>query len=142
MQQYKAHNVIAGTHGKLWVNGEEWVNVIKFEANVTGEYDDVVQVGKLTTGRKMLGWSGAGTITCNKVDSKITKLLADDFKQGITPDVTLVASLSDPQAFGAERIVINDIVFDEFMLIAFETKAKMEEEVPFTFEDYEYIDLI
>ena len=89
-----------------------------------------------------MGWTGEGTITVNKVNSTITKMLGENFKKGIVPEIKIVARLDDPNAYGAERVEILDVTFNEFMLLNFEVKAKMEEEVPFSFEDYNLIDTI
>lgn len=142
MSRLRSQNVIAGTFGAVWVNDEEWLHVTKFEAKVTGEYEDVLMAGRLTTGRKYMGWTGEGTITVNKVNSTITKMLGENFKKGIVPEIKIVARLDDPNAYGAERVEILDVTFNEFMLLNFEVKAKMEEEVPFSFEDYNLIDTV
>lgn len=142
MRRLTTQQVMAGTYGAVWVNDEEWLHVKKFEAKVIGEYEDVLMAGKLTTGKKYMGWTGEGTITVNKVNSTITKMLAENFKKGIVPEIKIVAKLADPNALGAERVEILDVTFSEFMLLNFEVKAKMEEEVPFSFEDYNLIDVI
>lgn len=142
MAKLRSQNVIAGTFGSVWVNDEEWLHVTKFEAKVTGEFEDINMAGKYGVGKKYMGWTGEGTITVNKVNSTVTKMLADAFKKGVMPEIKIVAKLADPQALGAERIEILEVTFSEFMLINFELKAKMEEEVPFTFEDYNLIDTI
>ncbi|WP_250277983.1 phage tail tube protein [[Clostridium] colinum] len=142
MAKLRSQNVIAGTFGSVWVNDEEWLHVTKFEAKVTGEFEDINMAGKLTTGKKFMGWTGEGTITVNKVNSTVTKMLAEAFKKGTMPEIKLVGKLADPQALGAERVEILDVTFSEFMLLNFEVKTKMEEEVPFSFEDYNLIDSI
>lgn len=142
MSRLRSQNVIAGTFGSVWVNDEEWIHVTKFEAKVTGEYEDVLMAGRYGVGRKYMGWTGEGTITVNKVNSTITKMMSEAFKKGIMPEIKIVGRLADPNAYGAERVEILDVTFNEFMLLNFELKAKMEEEVPFSFEDYNLIDTI
>ncbi|WP_317366341.1 phage tail tube protein [uncultured Tyzzerella sp.] len=142
MSKIRSQEVISGTFGTVWVNDEEWLHVTKFEAKVTGEFEDINMAGKLTTGKKFMGWTGEGTITVNKVNSTVTKMLAENFKKGIMPEIKIVGKLADPQARGTERVEILEVTFSEFMLLNFEVKAKMEEEVPFSFEDYNLIDAI
>ncbi len=142
MSKIRSQEVISGTFGTVWVNDEEWLHVTKFEAKVTGEFEDINMAGKLTTGKKFMGWTGEGTITVNKVNSTVTKMLAENFKKGIMPEIKIVGKLADPQARGAERVEILEVTFSEFMLLNFEVKAKMEEEIPFSFEDYNLIDAI
>lgn len=142
MAKFKSHEIISGTHGTVWVNDEEWINVTKFEAKVTGEFEDINMAGEMGVFKKMLGWTGEGTITVSKINSTISKMLAQNFKKGIVPDIKIVGKLADPQVNGAERIEILDVTFTEFMLLNFELKTKMEEEVPFSFSDYNLIDTI
>lgn len=142
MQKIKSNQVISGTFGTVWVNDEEWLNVTKFEAKVTGEFEDVKMAGKLSSGQKFVGWTGEGTITANKVNSTVTKMIAESFKKGIMPEIKIVGKLADPQALGHERIEILGVTFKEFMLLNFEVKKLMEEETPFAFEDYNLIDSI
>ncbi len=142
MAKFKSQEIIAGTHGIVWVNDEEWINVTKFEAKVTGEFEDIHMAGEMGVFKKMLGWTGEGTIIVNKINSTISKMLAENFKKGIMPEIKIVGKLADPQAKGAERVEILDVTFSEFMLLNFELKTKMEEEVPFSFSCYNLIDTI
>lgn len=142
MSRLRSQNFIAGTFGSVWVNDEEWAHVTKFEAKVTGEFEDIHMAGRYGVGKKYMGWTGEGTITVNKVNSTITKMMSEAFKKGIMPEIKIVGRLADPNALGAERVEILDVTFNEFMLLNFELKAKMEEEVPFSFEDYNLIDTI
>ena len=142
MKKYNSSNVISGTFGTVWVNDEEWINVTKFEAKVTLEYEDVLQAGWLGVGKKLMGYTGEGTITVSKINSTVTKMLAENTKKGIMPEIKIVGALADPSSKGAERVEILGVTFNEFMLLNFEVKAKMEEEVPFAFEDYNLIDVI
>ncbi len=142
MQKLRSQNFIAGTFGSVWVNDEEWLHVTKFEAKVTGEFEDINMAGRYGVGKKYMGWTGEGTIIVNKVNSTVTKMLSEAFKKGIMPEIKIVGKLADPNALGAERVEILEVTFSEFMLLNFELKAKMEEEIPFTFEDYNLIDTI
>ena len=54
----------------------------------------------------------------------------------------MVAKLDDPAAYGAERVQLTGVYFDELTLLKFAMKEVQEEEVPFTFDDFEFLDLI
>lgn len=142
MNQLKGNQVINGTFGRIWVNNELWAECKSFEAKVTGDFEDVTFCGATGTHSKFMGWTGEGTIVCHKVDSKITKLLADAFKTGNIPEVKIVGKLDDPASLGAERVEILGVTFTEFMLLKFASKELGESEVPFKFTDYNMIDLI
>lgn len=138
----RSNKVINGTYGAVWVNGEKWLDVDSFEAKVSVEYEDVSMAEDLATHKKMTGWSGEGSMTVKKMYSRGSALMANAVKTGILPDVSIIGKLADPDAFGAERVAINEVTFNEFTLMAFEQKTPGTEELPFNFADYDPIDLI
>lgn len=140
--EFLANNVISGTFGDVWVNGERYLEVKSFEAKVTGEFADIISAGKLTTGKKYLGYTAEGTITCSKIDSKVMSLLHENYKNGTMPTISIISKLDDPEAFGAERIEMLNVTFTEFMLANFTVKEVTDVEIPFAFEDYNVLDLI
>lgn len=142
MDKVKSTRQINGTFGSVWVNNEKWLDVESFEAKVTIDYEDVNMAEDLATHKKMTGWTGEGTLTVKKVYSRGASLLADGVKKGQLPEINLVGKLADPDAFGAERVAINEVTFNEFMLMQFEQKTLATEELPFNFADYDPIDLI
>ena len=72
----------------------------------------------------------------------MAKALADGIKSGNLEPVTIVAKLEDPAAYGAERVKLSGVCFDELTLIKFANKEIQEEECPFTFDDFEFLDMI
>ncbi|MFJ8529968.1 phage tail tube protein [Bacillus sp. NPDC094106] len=142
MSKLKGNKQINGTFGSVWVNGEKWLDVESFEAKVTIDYEDVNMAEDLATHKKMIGWTGEGSMTIKKVYSRGSTLLAKSVKEGVVPDVNIVGKLADPDAFGAERVAINEVTFNEFMLLQFEQKTLATEELSFNFADYDPIDLI
>lgn len=142
MAKLPANKQINGTFGAVWVNGEKLMDVESFEARVTISYEDVNMAESLATHRKMTGWGGEGTLTVKKVYSRGASLLATATKEGRVPEVSIVAKLADPDAYGAERVALNEVTFSEFTLLAFEQKTNMTEEMPFAFADYDMIDMI
>ncbi|UPW82726.1 phage tail tube protein [Lysinibacillus sp. Ag94] len=142
MGKLKSNKTINGTFGSVWVNNEKWLDVEEFEAKVSIDYEDVNMAEDLATHKKMTGWSGEGTLKVKKVYSRGSGLLAEAVKKGIVPDINIVGKLADPDAFGAERVAINEVTFNEFMLLQFAQKTIGSEELPFNFADYDPIDLI
>jgi len=122
MGKLKSNRVINGTYGSVWVNNEKWLDIEEFEAKVSIDYEDVNMAEDPATHKKMLGWSGEGTLKVKKVYSRGANLLADDVKKGIVPDVNIVGKLADPGAFGSERVTIDEVTFNEFMLMQFAQK--------------------
>ena len=136
------NKIIRGSFGAEWLDGEELGSVKSFEAKVTLEYEDVDIMGELGKSKRYMGFTGEGTMTLHKIDSTIGKLLADGIRNGNMPDFKIVAKLDDPTAYGAERVELTGVTISELMALKFENKALREEEVPFNFSHFRYIDMI
>lgn len=137
-----SNKVINGTFGTVWIDTERFANCKSFECKISMDYADITFAEDLSTHKKYLGWSGAGTITLHKVDSAIAKKLAESVKKGTMVPATIVAKLEDPASYGAERVQLSGVYFDELMLLKFTTKEAQEESIPFTFDDYEFLEYI
>lgn len=138
----EAGRVINGTYGTIWVDGELWAEVDSFEAKITVEYEDIDFANSRAKYRKPIGWTGEGSLTIKKVYSRMQKKMADYIKEGKYVSSTIVGKVADPDAYGSERVVLNDVTFDSFNLLKFEQKALGSEDVAFKFSDYEMIDSI
>lgn len=142
MNGYRAEQVINGSHGELWINGDYVAEITGFEAKVTLEKSEVHMVKKLSKGYKVTGYEGKGSIKLNKVTSRFIKLMNDNMKKGKQTVCTIISKLDDPDAMGAERIIIKDATFDELTLANWEAKKNGEESIPFTFSDWDVLDVI
>jgi hypothetical protein len=131
-----------GTYGNIWVNGELFADVDSFEAKVKIDFEDVNEAGDLSTHKFMTGWSGDGSMTLRKIFSRGSIMIGKSLKEGICPVFTIVSKLADPNAYGAERISIKEVTFNEFTLMKFEQKTPLSEELSFNFADYDLIDLV
>ena len=63
-------------------------------------------------------------------------------KAGKQTVCTIISKLDDPDSNGAERVVIKDAVFDELTLANWAAKTLGEEQVSFTFSDWDLLDTI
>jgi len=133
---------INGSYGSVWWDGELLADIESFEAKLSIDRDEVNMAGKVSKDSKMLGWTGEGTMKVKKVYSRAQQKIALAIKAGKDPRSKIVAKLADPQAFGTERVVLYNVWFNEVMLMAFEQKTKLEEDIPFGFSDYDFPDLI
>lgn len=142
MAKIKSNKIINGTFGSIWLDGEKLADVDSFEAKVSINYEDVNMAEDLATHKKMTGWAGEGTLTLKKVYSTGASLLGEKLKEGQMPTFTIVGKLADPDAYGSERVALYEVTFNEFILMKFEQKTLGTEELPFTFADFDLIDLI
>lgn len=139
---WKANKTINGSFGRLWVNEKLLANTKSFELKVKMDWENVTFPEELGEDYKYMGYSLSGTIVLSKMDSEMIHLYADGIQSGVLPEIRLVGRLADPAAFGAERIAVEDVVFDELTLMKFENKKIGEEEVPFKARAYRFLDMI
>lgn len=142
MESYKPEHVINGTWGKIWLNDAFMAETTGLEAKMKLTKSDVNQTGTLKKGQKITGIEGTGTVKMNKVSSYMLKLLLEDIKRGIMPDITIISDLDDPSALGNERVKITGVNFDEVTVADWEAGKLGEESYAFTFDDAEIIDAI
>ena len=138
----KTNQIIRGTYGRVWIDGELFANVKSFEAKLTLNYEEVDLSNDLGKHQRYMGFTGEGTMTLHKVNSKIFAKLAKAIKSGEMPEISVVGKVEDPTALGAERVSFTEVTIDEVMALKFENATIGEEEVPFKFADYEPLDLI
>lgn len=142
MKKFDARRVINGTFGEMWLDDEYMSEVTGLEAKVALEQQDVQQCGNFFKGTKIIGASGSGTVKALKATSKFTKVVSDCLKNKQFPAMTIISNLEDPDAFGAERVKLTGVVFDEISLANWEAAKTGEQSIPFKFSDYELLDII
>lgn len=140
MDKYQAHQVMNGTFGELWVDGDYMAEVTAFEARVGLDLTDVNMTRRLAAAQKVTGITCTGNVTLNKVSSYFIQKLSDNVKQGKQTVCTIISKLDDPDAIGSERIVIKDAVFSELTLANWTSKSLVEESLPFSFSDWDVLD--
>ena len=142
MLTYDAKNVINGTYGEIWCDSDYLAEAIGLEAKITLDKSEVNMCRKLSKGYKVTGSDGKGTLKMNKVSSYFIRKLGDAIKAGKTPTSEIITNLKDPDAFGAEKIKLTGVVFDELTLADWEAKKNGEESIPFTFDSFDVLDSI
>lgn len=141
-KQMTSNKSINGTHGRLWWDEDLLANVKSFEAKVTLNYETVYIAGDLAEHQKYMGYTGAGTMTLHKIDSLAAVKLSEGITSGIMPDFKLVSALADPAAYGHERVEVTGVTFDELTLIKWTVNEMQEEELPFKFSGFRFLDKI
>lgn len=141
MKGYRPEQVMNGTHAEVWIDDEYMAEATGLNAKVSLNKAEVKMLNRMTKGYKVIGYEGKGELNLNKVSSYMIKKLSDNMKAGRQTVCTIVSKLKDPDAIGEERIVIKDAVFDELTLIDWEAQKNGEEKIPFTFSNWDVINL-
>lgn len=142
MKNYTAKRVVNGTFGEMWLDSEYCAETTGLQAKIALEKQDVNQCNTFFKGSKVTGATGTGTIKANKVTSFFTKLIAECIKTRKFPEYTIISNLADPDAFGAERVKLTGVTFDEVTLADWEANKLGEQSIPFTFSGFEMLDTI
>lgn len=127
----KGNQVATGTSTVVWINGEAYPEFKGFEYKVAGSFSDVKFAGgDNNTYNRYTGATCEGTITLNKVRSRAALLLADAYRSGVMPDITIISKIMNDSTGKAERATFTDVVFTEFGGKS-EPGSVMEESIPF-----------
>ena len=136
------NEILNGSGGDVWFNGMLLSTVQNVEAKLSGNFEDVEVCGEEQTYKKYNGWSGEGTLTMLKINSDIVKLVAEGYKSGVMPEIKIITAIRNKATGKAERCAIEGITVTEVMLAKFEKKTNVEEEFPFAFSDFEFLEVI
>lgn len=137
-----AKRIMSGTWGEVWMNGEYVAECFKTQVKDTYTRESVAMAGKLRAGKKLASMEGTGSLGLRKVNSRMAILVGEEIKAGRDPEFTLIVKLDDPDAYGAERVAVTGVKFDDLTLIDFEVGVITNTEHPFTYDDYELLDRV
>lgn len=139
---YDSKRAINGTYGEVWLEGELVREATGLKADIALEFIDVPMCGDLAKHQKVSGMSGNGSITMTKVNSRMAIKLSDMLKKGKTPTFTIISKLADPDAYGAERVVLKNCQFSTLTLADWASGQVGSITQNFTFTDWDYLDII
>ena len=122
-----AKRVINGTYGEVWVDGEKIAECTACQAKVAKQKETIRLCGQFMSDTKATGADGTGSLTLYHVDSGFC---------------TVIAKLRDPDSYGAERVALYNVSFDDLTLADWAAAAVGTITAPFTFSRYELLDEI
>lgn len=142
MGGYDERRAINGTYGEVWLEGEQVREATALKADIALEFLDVPMCGVLSKHKKVSGLNGNGSITMTKVNSRMAIKLSNMIKAGKTPNFTIISKLADPDAYGAERVVLKNCQFSSLTLADWATNQIGSITQNFTFTDWDFLDMI
>ena len=136
-----ANRVMSGTWGQVWVDNELWAELSAGQAKFTYNKSAVNICGAMAEDSKITSVKGTGSITVAKVYTRnIDK--ADRLMEGHDVRATIVMKLADPDAFGAERVALYNVSFDDETIMDFAHGQLGKTTHPFTFTKREWLDVV
>lgn len=136
-----APRVMSGSFGMLYWDGEPVYEINSFEALLKPQRESITFAGEMVEDSKLMGLSMEWKFKIKKIYSR-GKKIADLMKKGKDPRVKFVGKIDDPDAYGSERIVLDNCWFSDVVLAAFETGKVIEEEFSGGFTDCDYPDSV
>lgn len=136
-----ASKTMNGAFGKMFHDGEWLMNVTKAEATVEIGKEDVPLAGTRWLGQKSTTLKGTGSMTGYKLTNAFLKRIAQiaDDKKG-TFVTELIMLIDDPEAPEyKQRVRLKGVQFDTIPLLSYEHGSFVEEETPFTFTGFEFL---
>lgn len=141
----RAANTINGTHGKAFANIDGQIidlfYIKSIEATATPNKVEVKALGSLATQHKYTGWTGSGTVSMNFLSPTFRDIMAKYVQTGVNTYFTMTVVVSDPESkSGKQTCIIRNCSIDSVSVTKLDREsAILEEDVPFTFEDFEYM---
>lgn len=136
-----AGKLLKGKDGYVWLGGTPISAVQSVEIKISGNWEEYSECGDPNTYNSLNGYSGSGSIKVKKLDSSLNNLIAAHIRGDGEEDFNITTKING-KGGELERIRINGVTFDEVTLAAFETGKASEDEYPFKFVDFEYLDRI
>lgn len=124
------------------MDGEQVGECYGLQAKFSFNKEKVALCGQMATDSKITGMEGTGSLKMHKVNSRMGALIGDRIAQGHDPRFTIIAKLADPDAFGAERVALYNVSFDDETIADWEAGNVGKIEAPFTFTRREFLDMI
>ena len=134
---------VVGTFGFIYKEGKWLSQYNKAKASVDIGKAEIKPAGDRWVRHKVISLKGTGSISGYKVTDELLQevgVVAHSDKPSMRTE--LIFKLDDPEAFGAERIRLMNVMYDKIDLATWEHSKEIEEEWPFTFEGYELLDPI
>lgn len=136
-----AKRVINGTWGEVWNDGIKISESTAMQAKIAKNKTAVNLCGQFMEDSKATSAKGTGSITLHKVDSEFIKNEIEA-QNGVDKRHTIISKLADPDSWGAERIALYGVSFDDVTLADWKAATLGAVTVPFTFTSAKLLDAI
>ncbi|QEY34616.1 phage portal protein [Caproiciproducens galactitolivorans] len=137
-----AKRIISGTWGEVWLDGEYVSECYGCKLAVKVNKEKVQLAGKMAVDNKVTNIELTGSLKLHKCSSRMARLIGEKIKSGQDVRFTIISKLADPDAYGAERVCVTGVSFDDLTLADWEVGKNGSVEAPFTYTDYSFLDLI
>ena len=131
-----------GAFTEVWLDGEQVGEAYGVQAKMSFNKESVPMCGTMGDDKKVTSYSGTGSLRMYKTNSRMAIKVGEAIRNGKDVRFTLISKIADPDAYGAERVALYNVSFDDLTLADYEARSISKVEAPFTFTDYEMLDVI
>lgn len=133
--------VVNGALCKVYQDGQWLTNASALELQIDINYEDVPRAGTRKLGKKATTIDMTGTIKGMKINHNLVKAISqimDDRKGAFITE--LMAEIDDPESPETKGFIrVKGVQFNTIPILNYEHGSIIEEELPFVFEDYEFL---
>ncbi len=137
-----AKRIVSGTWGEVWLDGDYVSECYGCKLAAKTNKEKVQLAGKMAVDNKVTNIELTGSLKLHKCSSRMARVIGEKLKSGRDVRFTVISKLDDPDAYGAERVSATGVSFDDLTLADWEVGKIGSTENPFTYTDYEFLDLI
>lgn len=139
-----ANRIMAGTFCQIFYDGKWISNAKSAEIQLEIQKTEIKRAGTRSIGTKVVGFKGSGSISGYKLTTEMLENIAQIIDDSKKPFITeLIFKLQDPESDGqVMRVRVKDVSFDKVDILKFSIGEIVEEELPFTFTTFEFMDTI
>ena len=139
--KFSAKRIPNGTYGAVWLDAERLAECYGCQGKVQVSSDTINLCGQFMDDTKATNGTGSGSLTLYKVDSGFAQKQSG-IQDGVDRRFTIISKLKDPDSYGAERVAVYNVSFDDLTLADWQAATMGTVTAPFTFSRYEYLDEI
>ena len=142
----RSADTLSGQEGKAVANIggviQDMFYVKSLEANVDKNKAELKVLGKKGTQHKTIGWNGSGTMTIFYLTSVFRVMMLRYVKTGVDTNFTITVVNEDKgSTIGKQTVVLYNCNIDSTVLAKLDVESDaLEEEVSFTFDDFDILD--
>lgn len=144
---FNVKDAVSGKQAKAFIKidgrTEELFYAKTLESTIEKTKVDVPTLGRTSTPQRSAGWKGTGTLTIYYISSFFRNLMQDYVKNGTDFWFDLMITNEQPgSAAGKQTVFLRGCNIDSIIAAKFDATADdmLDEEIPFTFEDYDIIE--
>lgn len=136
-----AKRVINGTYGSVWKSGRKICECYGAQLKISKNKTTINLCGQFMEDTKAISGKGTGSLMLYHVDSEFAKE-QENVQDGVDNRYTIISALDDPDSYGAERVAVYNVSFDDLTLADWQAATHGKVTAPFTFSKAKFLDAI